>query len=118
MSLRILNVSGDPEIASLRARVMTHAGFDVRNVPCPNTDIPPEPFEVMVVCYSVPNSEMERVTSEFRDRNPGACVVAVLRMPWDPNCDHADECVQALEGPAALIKAIKECTPKVKSAAV
>jgi hypothetical protein len=72
----------------------------------------------MVVCYSVPNSEMERVTSEFRDRNPGACVVAVLRMPWDPNCDHADECVQALEGPAALIKAIKECTPKVKSAAV
>jgi hypothetical protein len=99
---------------------MSHAGFDVRTVPCADStaQVPVDAFDIMLVCYTVPNSQMEQLTSGFRDRNPGSCVVAVLRMPWDPNCEHADECVQALEGPAALIKAVKECKPKASSAAV
>jgi DNA-binding response OmpR family regulator len=110
MKGRVLILSANPELLSLRAAVLRAAGFEVCVVESKKQMLEllgERHYDAMAVCWSISDESAVQYCALFRQRNPQGCVVYVGKNSWHrPTTIQADSSVSGVEGPDALIAAV------------
>ena len=107
---RIISVGANPELLWLRNAVLAHAGFDVKTFP--NHDdalsaIRDGGCETLLMCYSLAKGLRQQLAETFRKHcSAGRIVLVTNEQTGRP--DFADAFVYGIEGPEALIDAIRK----------
>lgn len=106
---RVLSIGSDPELLLLRQAVLKSAGFDVQTIS--NAGEALEKVRagfcgILLVCYSFDVETRKELADTFRSQCPNGRIVSISdRRPDIPY--FGDVLVYGLEGPEALIEAIK-----------
>lgn len=106
----VLSVGTIPELLNLRAEVLKSAGYDVISTTNPeqaNFRMANEICDVLLLCYSLPDDWQKRLIESFRRDCPGGRVVAISNVPFARTPTEADQRVYGIEGPVALINAVR-----------
>ena len=109
--IRVLSASPDATLRSLRAAVLSQAGFLVSSPPTKSEillEIKQKHFDVLVLGHRWPTLAMQELAEAFKRRNPRSCVIVLTASPWSKP-PVADLTVYAAEGPDAVVAAIKAC---------
>lgn len=107
---RVISVGTIPELLSLRHVILRSAGFEVFSTVEPveaATRIRTGDCAVLLLCYSVSDECRESLIHEFRDHCPEGRVVAITSRPITQVPKNVDELVYGIEGPEALMNAIR-----------
>lgn len=108
-SIKVISVGSNPELLWLRNSVLRSAGFDVLST-ADHDDalaiIQRGECGVLVFCHSLPSATRQQLAQSFREQCPGARIVAVTNSKMD-KAEFADAFVYGVEGPEALIQAIR-----------
>ena len=105
----VLSVGSDRHLLDLREQILQRAGFQVisaHNEAQAIQRMPERAFRALVLCHSLRKDAQQRLIRRFRKLYPGGRIVAVGDVPWELATD-ADTAVQGVEGPDALIAAIR-----------
>jgi DNA-binding NtrC family response regulator len=105
----VLSVGADAELIWLRNAVLRSAGFKVVSTLDVNealARIEAGDCGVLLVCYSLSRETIEELATRFRESCRDGRVVAVANENWDKPT-FADTYVYGIEGPEALIDAIR-----------
>ena len=62
---------------------------------------------VLLMCHSLPDSVREKLSKEFRKRCPRGRIIGITNVPWPQARSELDLYVFGVEGPEALISAIR-----------
>ena len=114
--MKILILSGDPELALLRQRVLESAGHQVVAIIGEREAVEAAekqvPFDVALVCHRLPDATARRIIRIFRnDRRDGKVIyIAHIYGVW-PEVE-ADRYVVGADGPEALIRVVAEAGPQ------
>jgi len=114
--MKILILSGDPELALLRQRVLESAGHQVVAIIGEREAIEAAekqlPFDVALICHRLPDATARRIIRIFRnDRRDGKVIyIAHIYGVW-PEVE-ADRYVVGADGPEALIRVVAEAGPQ------
>jgi hypothetical protein len=107
---RVLSVGSIPELLSLRQAVLKSAGFEVFSTGKPleaATRIRAGDCAVLLLCYSVSDEWRQVLVRDFREHCPDGRVVAITNRPVTQLPKDVDELVYGIEGPEALMHAIR-----------
>jgi DNA-binding response OmpR family regulator len=104
----LLLLSGDTELALLRAHALKQAGFFVSRADNRKEalELLEQKFDALVVSYSLSGENITEMTELFRQQNPTAPIVAVSREKWQDLKVDADFQLRGEDGPEALIEAV------------
>lgn len=108
MSRTVLSVGDHPELLWLRHAVLESAGFRIRTAIGENAAvnaIAESLYDILLVCYSLPQPTREMLADHFRERCPESRIVAITNKQLE-RPDYADDFVYGVEGPEALIEAL------------
>ena len=108
-SEKVISVGPNPELLWLRNSVLRRAGFDVLSTADPNDAlamIRRGECGVLLYCHSLPSAVRQELAEACRKHCPGARIVAVTNSKMD-KAEFADAFVYGVEGPEALIEAIR-----------
>ena len=117
--IRVLSLTPDCELRSLRSEVLSQAGFQVSS---PTTkaeallEIERNHFEVLLLCYSWRVPLLQELADAFKRQNRAGCIIAITTTPWASKPLEADFAVYAIDGADALVQKIKECVQQHKAA--
>jgi DNA-binding NtrC family response regulator len=106
---KVISVGGNPELLWLRNSVLRTAGFNVLTTADHNdalTQIQHGQCGVLLLCYSLPSPVRQQLAEAVRQFCPGARVVAITNEQMEKP-EFADTFVYGVEGPEALIEAIR-----------
>ncbi|HET9742505.1 MAG TPA: response regulator [Terriglobales bacterium] len=106
----LLLLSGDPERAALRARILRDAGFHVvrpENRKEALRILAAQKFDVLVVSYTLSSQSILEFTEIFQQNNPNSPIISVTETKWQDLKVHMDFTVTGTEGPDALIDAVQ-----------
>jgi DNA-binding response OmpR family regulator len=107
-SRKVLLLGTNPELLWLREAVLRCAGFDVMTS-LDLTDglsrIERGDCSVLLLCYSLPFPSRKRLAETFRANCPRGRIVTVMNQKGEP--EFADVVVYGIDGPEALIDAIR-----------
>ena len=110
--MKILILTTDQELASLRQRVLESAGHEVAAFPSEKMVLEAAeknvPFDVALVCHHLPNATARKVIRIFRERNQAAKFVYISHIYGEWPEVEADRYVVGADGPDALIKVVAE----------
>ena len=115
--MKILILTTDPELASLRQRVLETAGHEVLAISSEREAVEAAekqvPFDVALMCHRMPDATARKIIRSFRDsKRPGKVVyIAHIYGVW-PEVE-ADRYVVGADGPDALIRVVAEAGPPV-----
>ncbi len=112
MTLRILSLSSDRELALLRKRILEHAGHDVV---APAAEKEAEEaaaegnrFDAAIVCYRMWPGSARRLIRMFRENNPGGKLIIMVRMYGEVPDLEGDRYVVGADGPDTLLNVISD----------
>jgi DNA-binding NtrC family response regulator len=106
----VISTGSDSELLWLRNAVLRSAGFTVFT-----TESEKQALEiigegkcgVLLLCFSLSEAAKKRLSNAFRKRCPLGRVVLVGNKATDERADFADAIVYAIDGPEALIAAVR-----------
>jgi DNA-binding NarL/FixJ family response regulator len=104
----VLSVGGHPELLWLREAVLRNAGFDVLttvDVKEGLAHIERGHCDVLLMCYSLPLLARKRLAENFRSNCRDGRIVTIINEKSEP--EFADAVVYGMDGPEALIEAIR-----------
>jgi DNA-binding response OmpR family regulator len=105
----VLSIGLDPELLKLRQAVLEYAGFRVHiahNEAEAVREIQKGDCGVLLICYSLDVEVRRRVTEMFRTKCPNGRVVSISNSEPDKPF-FGDVIIYGLEGPEALIEAVR-----------
>jgi DNA-binding NtrC family response regulator len=108
-SRKVISVGADPELLWLRNFVLTSAGFDIATTPSHQdalTAIQQGECGTLLMCYSLPKTTRQLLAAAFRKYCPDGHIIAITNQQMEKP-DFADTFVYGVEGPEALIEAIR-----------
>jgi hypothetical protein len=122
----LLSIGNDALLLSYREQVLRWAGWCVKTVSPQDLDpaLPasrqPSPLDghasdpdLCIVCHTLSPSERARIADMVRSRWPGSQLLAISAGQIGPGESARYDCVvENLDGPAALIRSVRECLPK------
>jgi uncharacterized protein (DUF169 family) len=107
---KVISVGGNPELLWLRNAVLKCEGFDVSTI-LSHEDaleaIRQGDCGTLLMCYSLARSFRQLLAEAFRQHCPGGRIVAVTNEQMEKP-EFADSFVYGVEGPEALIEAIRQ----------
>ncbi len=106
----VLSVGILPELVSLRHAVLEGAGFQVFSTSKAEEAllrIENGNCGVLLLCYSLADDMLRRLATQFRKSCPDGRIVAITNRPVVIPPIHADAFVYAVDGPDALIAAVR-----------
>jgi|SRR5581483_2428904 len=106
----VLSVGEHSELLSLREAVLRSAGFDVfttHDKKVALNRIKEGHCGVLLMCYSLPDGWREQLVKTFRQHCPQGKVVAISNKAIE-KVPLADEVIYGIEGPEALIDALRQ----------
>jgi DNA-binding NarL/FixJ family response regulator len=105
---KVISLGTDAELLWLRHAVLEAAGFEVlttKDVKEGLLRIERSDCGVLLLCYSLPLLTRKRLADTFRAKCPEGRIVTITNQKEQP--DFADVIVYGVEGPEALIDAIR-----------
>ena len=105
----VLSVGSNRQLLELREQILQRAGFRVitaNNEAQAIQRIKECSAHALVLCHSLRRDAQQRLIRLFRRFCPNGRIVVVDDVPWPP-VTHADAAVHGVEGPDALIAAIR-----------
>jgi DNA-binding NarL/FixJ family response regulator len=106
--LKVLSVGHHPELMWLRDAVLSSAGFDVLttlDVEEGLAHIQRGQCGVLLMCYSLPRLSRKRLAEAFRVNCPHGRIITIANEHFEP--EFADAIIYGMEGPEALIEAVR-----------
>lgn len=106
---KVISVGANPELLWLRNFVLQSAGFDVATIRDQDhalTAIRGGDCGTLLMCYSLTEPVRQRLAEAFRKHCPDGRIVVITNQRLDKP-DFADTFVYGVEGPEALIQAIR-----------
>ncbi|HZQ23485.1 MAG TPA: hypothetical protein VFA89_11880 [Terriglobales bacterium] len=106
----VISVGADQELLRLREWVLTTAGFDVFSTTAPGaarSEFRKRPGSVLLVCHSLAADDAEQLARDFRRTQRHARVIVITNEKLPAKPSYADAFVYGIEGPEALINAIR-----------
>ncbi len=112
MTLRILCLSAERELALLRKRVLEAAGHEVA-APAQEKEAlqaasEENRFDVAIICYHMWAGTPRRFIRIFRKSNPGGKIVIMVRMYGEVPAREGDRYVVGADGPDSLLAVLNE----------
>jgi len=107
-SIKVLSLGVDPELLWLREAVLRSAGFEVMtslDLKHGLSWIERGDCGVLLLCYSLPLSSRRQLAGTFRANCPRGRIVTIMNQKGEP--EFADVVVYGVDGPEALIEAIR-----------
>ncbi len=115
MKPRVLSVSHDDVVLSTRNEVLTQAGYEVTatvEVEQALACLTERAFDVVVVGDSILPSQRHQLARKIKSARPGTAVVMLCRTgETPPPKGTVDALVGSLDGPEALLLAIRNVLP-------
>jgi DNA-binding response OmpR family regulator len=113
--MKILILTTDQELASLRQRVLEAAGHEVTSK-ITEKDVMEAvekkvPFDVALVCHHLPTATARKIIRMFHDGNREGKIVFISHIYGEWPEVEADRYVVGADGPDALIQVIAESGP-------
>lgn len=110
----LLLLSADRELALLREHALNQAGYSVTRAESRNQALRllKQPFDGLVISYSMLNKNIAEMTQLFREQNPNSPIVTVTKGKWQRVKLDADHAVSGDEGPAAMLEALEAALAK------
>jgi DNA-binding response OmpR family regulator len=108
-NLKIISTGSDAELLWLRNAVLRSAGFDVTTTGDEDdalTKIRQGDCGVLLLCYSLSEPSRRELVGTFRQYCPNGRIVAITNTKLDKP-EFADSLVFGVEGPEALIEALR-----------
>lgn len=104
----ILLLSADRELSLLRYFALSHAGFAVSRADSRQEALSllENPFEALVISYSMSSESIVEMCARFRERNPGSPIVGITKGKWEDLKIDADFTVSGIDGPEALLEVL------------
>jgi DNA-binding response OmpR family regulator len=115
----ILSVGVYPELLSLRAAVLSSAGYSVLTAADPqdaDSKIKQGACGVLLLCYSIQAEWRKHIVRKFRRHCPDGRIVAIANEPASDAQLAADHLVYGLEGAEALLAAVEQVFSKSRGA--
>lgn len=112
---KLMLLTGNSDLRRLRQRILDAEGFEVvapENASAAADRIQAERFDIAIVCHSVTATEAAMLVRMFQTANPGGRVIAITLLGTMPDGFPADRAVSGIEGPAALLEAVRELSVK------
>jgi DNA-binding NtrC family response regulator len=109
-SHRVISVGKLPKLLWLRQVILRSAGYKVFTFTEPKyalSKIEDGKWEVLLICYSLPEEWRHQLVQKFRELCPEGRVVFVTDRPVVETPKDADELVYGVEGPEILIDAVR-----------
>jgi DNA-binding NarL/FixJ family response regulator len=106
---KVISTGSNAELLWLRDAVLQSAGFDVMSTASEDdalNRIRQGNCGILLLCYSLSEPAREHLTDEFRKCCPSGRIVAITNRKMDKP-EVADALVYGVEGPEALIDAIR-----------
>jgi DNA-binding NarL/FixJ family response regulator len=106
---KVISTGSNPELLWLRDAVLQSAGFDVTSTASEDdalNRIRQGNCGILLLCYSLSEPARDQLTEEFRKCCPDGRIVAITNKKMDKP-EVADALVYGVEGPEALIDAIR-----------
>jgi hypothetical protein len=117
-SIRVLAPCPDREVLELRREILVKAGFAV-STPSRKDEAVAEAaqpkFDVLLLCHRWPAAAVRELTRKFKQANRGSPIVAIIATPWSIGPPLADATISGVDGPEAMIAAIRQCTQRRKA---
>lgn len=107
---KLLLLSADPELASLRHHILANAGFTVARAISRKDALQlleQEKFDALVISHSMSQESIIEMAELFRKQNPNSPIVTVAKGRWQDLKIEFDSSVTGEEGPEALIETIE-----------
>jgi CheY-like chemotaxis protein len=106
----VLSVGTIPELLSLRAALLQSVGYTVFTASSPQealAKLRSGGCGVLLLCYSVDDPWREKLIQVFREIRPEGRIVGISNHPVTQFPQDVNEVVLGIEGPEALIDAVK-----------
>lgn len=105
----LLLLSADRELALLREHALSRAGYSVAMADSRKEALHflKQPFDGLVISYSMLSKNLTEMTQLFRERNPNSPIITVTKGKWQRVKLDADHAVSGEEGPAAMLEAVE-----------
>ncbi|MCU1308806.1 MAG: hypothetical protein JWN45_3501 [Acidobacteriaceae bacterium] len=116
-SARILTLSNNHELSSLRARVLEQSGYEVATPfgqAAAFMALMNARFDLMILCHTMQDSFVKEVMQMFREANPKAGIIGVTESDLDMPRFIVDLTIAGSDGPDALLKAVEDCLKSKK----
>jgi hypothetical protein len=100
-----------PRLLSLRAAILTAAGYKVFSTKKPSEailKIQKGRCGVLLLCHSIGSDWCERLVQTFHECCPGGRVIAMSKQPVPTLARNVDAIVYSLDGPEALLEAVNK----------
>jgi CheY-like chemotaxis protein len=115
----VLSVGAYPELLSLRAAVLSNAGYAVFTTTDPHeadSRIKKGDCAVLLLCYSIAQNRRKQIVESFRKHCPEGRIVSITNeVESDANHTDADNLVFGIEGAEALLAAIEQAVRPLSS---
>lgn len=115
----IISLGTNPELLWLREAVLRNVGFDVLTIPDEKkalAAITSVGCGVLLMCYSIDDHIRQELATKYREACPESRIVAITNAPLERPLVDADAFVYGVEGPEALIDAIRVVPEERKAA--
>lgn len=106
----VVSIGALPELLTLREEILRSAGYQVFTVTGreeAGAIIESGECGVLLLCYSVPDDWRRELIRKFRRRCPSGHIVGITNYPVVQPPKDIDELVYGVEGPEALIEAVR-----------
>jgi DNA-binding response OmpR family regulator len=114
---RILTLSNNHELSSLRARVLEQCGYEVATPfgqAAAFMALINGRFDLMILCHTMQESFVKEVIQMLREANPKAGIIAMTETRWDLPKFNVDMTAAGSDGPDVLLKAVEDCLKNKK----
>lgn len=109
---RILTLSNNHELSSLRARVLELCGYEVATPfgqAAAFMALMNGHFDLLILCHTMQESFVNEVIQMLREANPKAGIIGVTETKWDMPRFNVDVTAAGSDGPDVLLKAVEDC---------
>lgn len=110
--MKVLSLSTDPELLSLRQFVLESAGHEVKSIANEREALElvqsDDSFDALFLCHRFPSATARQVVRLLRERHPGTRVVYFVHVYGEWPEVEADRYVVGADGPTALTRVLDE----------
>ena len=114
---KVISVGPFPELLLLREYVLQSAGYAVSSTSNPQEAVAKIESKadcgVLLLCYAVPDRWRYSLITKFREHCPEGRIVAITNDHVGETPKEVDELVYGVEGPEALIDAVRVDPPNI-----